>query len=172
MLNGNPEIPEGESWGGSFVKVSSRPKTIFMKNAIKEDAVEVFEVMEIVFDGPDLGETHDKPVFMLEVKGQEFEGFYCGDGKYKVRFMPKSLGYWRYVIKSDISELDGQCGEFTCIEETKERRYSEISRYPNWWSDKLDEKLAEGEHKGAKTVNIWREQFLLDFQKRFDRCLK
>lgn len=43
-------------------------------------------------------------------------GFYDGDGKYVVRFMPEYLGNWRYVTKSSIKELNGHKGNFTCIE--------------------------------------------------------
>jgi len=45
-----------------------------------------------------------------------------------------------------------------------------MSGYPNWWTDNPDPALAYGDYPGAKTVNIWREQFLRDFQARMDRC--
>jgi hypothetical protein len=41
---------------------------------------------------------------------------------------------------------------------------------PNWWVDDPDPALAEGGRPGAKTVNIWRRQYLRDWQKRIDRC--
>ncbi|MDG5789897.1 DUF1593 domain-containing protein [Evansella sp. AB-P1] len=170
LLKGTPDSPENASWGGSFVKVMSRPKSVFRRNTNLDDIVEVFEVLELVFNGPDLGVAQDKSVFSLIVKGQEFEGFYCGSGEYRVRFMPKSMGEWSYLIKSKIPVLDGQSGEFTCVEESEAGRSKDCQRYPNWWSDLLDEEYAEQEHKGAKTVNKWREQFLRDFQNRLDRC--
>lgn len=172
LLKGNPERPEDPSWGGSFVKVSSRPKSIYKRNTNQNDIVEVFEVLELVFPGPDLGEEKDQPVFSLVVDGQEFEGFYCGNEEYKVRFMPKSTGIWSYVTKSEIPELNGQSGVFTCIEETEAGRTKDGESYPNWWSDRLDREYAEQEHKGAKTVNKWREQFLRDFQGRLEWCKK
>jgi len=41
----------------------------------------------------------------------------------------------------------------------------------NWWTDDVDPALAEGGHLGAKTVNMWRQQYLRDWQKRMDRCI-
>lgn len=172
LLKGTPECPENPSWGGSFVKVKSRPKSIYNRNTTTEDIIEVFEVLELVFKGPDLGEAQDKSVFSLIVQEQEFEGFYCGNGEYKVRFMPKSTGTWSYATKSEIAELDGQTGMFTCIEETEAGRKKEGQPYLNWWSDTLEGRYSEKEHRGAKTVSMWREEFLRDFQARLDRCVE
>jgi len=41
---------------------------------------------------------------------------------------------------------------------------------PNWWIDDPGPALVEREHKGAKTVNKWRQNYLHDWQKRMDRC--
>lgn len=41
---------------------------------------------------------------------------------------------------------------------------------PHYWTDSTDSNLAEGKFPGAKSVNIWREDFLKDWQKRMDRC--
>ncbi|MEZ4658960.1 MAG: DUF5060 domain-containing protein [Caldilineaceae bacterium] len=42
------------------------------------------------------------------------DGFYDGDGVYRVRFMPDVQGEWRYRTHSNLTELDGQEGSFTC----------------------------------------------------------
>lgn len=44
----------------------------------------------------------------------EPDGFYDGDGTYRVRFMPDRPGIWRYVTCSCHEELDGLSGEFLC----------------------------------------------------------
>ncbi|HEX3043755.1 MAG TPA: DUF5060 domain-containing protein, partial [Bacillota bacterium] len=44
------------------------------------------------------------------------DGFYDGDDVYKVRFMPDTVGEWKYVTKSNNKELDGIKGSFTCIQ--------------------------------------------------------
>ncbi len=43
-------------------------------------------------------------------------GFYDGDGRHKVRFMPDEGGEWSYRTRSSASELDGQSGAFTVSE--------------------------------------------------------
>ena len=42
-------------------------------------------------------------------------GFYDGDGVYRVRFMPQIEGEWTYVTHSDVRELAGQQGSFSCV---------------------------------------------------------
>lgn len=170
LLNGSPEDPETPGWGGRFVKVNNRPKSIFKRNTTVQDRVEVFSVLEFSFNGPDTGAAHDQPVFSMEIRGQSFPGYYCGNGEYRIRFMPKSTGDWSYFIVSEIPALHGQSGEFTCVKESEAGRESAVERYPNWWSDCLDEKDMEEEHMGARTVSMWRGEFLRDFQSRLRRC--
>ena len=42
------------------------------------------------------------------------DGFYDGDGTYRVRCMPDAPGEWRYVTHSNRAELDGLTGTFIC----------------------------------------------------------
>lgn len=44
------------------------------------------------------------------------EGFYDGEGNFKVRFMPDSIGKWTYTTRSNFKPLDGRKGEFMCVE--------------------------------------------------------
>lgn len=41
---------------------------------------------------------------------------------------------------------------------------------PHYWTDSADPALVEGKFPGAKTVSIWREEFLRDWRDRMDRC--
>lgn len=43
------------------------------------------------------------------------EGFYDGDGVYKVRFMPGTEGTWTYETLSNFAGLNGHKGEFVCV---------------------------------------------------------
>lgn len=47
-------------------------------------------------------------------------GFYDGDGIFKIRFMPTNEGLWKFVTRSNVTELDGHHGEFECIAPTAE----------------------------------------------------
>lgn len=171
LLRGHPEDPASPSWGGQFDPVHARPNTVYHRNTTLEDKIEMFGLAEFVFKGPHIDVDSDTPVFTMHIKGQQFPGYYVGDGEYRIRWMPKSLGEWSYVITSDIPELNGQSGEFTSVPESAVSRGRDPLRFPNWWSDKLDPELKDGIICGSKTVNRWREAFLRDFQQRMDRCL-
>ncbi len=43
---------------------------------------------------------------------------------------------------------------------------------PNWWMDDPAPAVAEANRPGAKTVNKWRQEYLRDWQKRMDRCIR
>lgn len=43
------------------------------------------------------------------------DGFYDGEGTYRIRFMPDERGEWTYLTSSNAPELDGQRGSFTLI---------------------------------------------------------
>jgi hypothetical protein len=45
----------------------------------------------------------------------EATGFYDGDGTYRVRFMPDERGDWSYETRSNLPELNGKTGKFTCV---------------------------------------------------------
>ena len=47
------------------------------------------------------------------------EGFYDGDGVYRIRCMPDALGEWTFATKSNRAELDGATGRFTCVQPSK-----------------------------------------------------
>ena len=42
------------------------------------------------------------------------DGFYDGDSRFLARFMPDIEGEWQYETSSNVSELDGVRGSFTC----------------------------------------------------------
>ena len=89
--------------------------------------VERWGMYEVTLNGPKtenpFTEVELSAVFKrCDIKGDrtfEPKGFYDGDGIYKIRFMPDEIGEWTYTTKSNISELNGKAGKFTCIEPSK-----------------------------------------------------
>ena len=81
---------------------------------------EQWDIFELALKGPEGGNPFTDIQLSAEFKqrGRVFkpEGFYDGNGVYRIRFMPDSLGVWSYVTKSSRRELDGKEGQFTCIE--------------------------------------------------------
>ncbi len=84
--------------------------------------VEQWDIFEAAFRGPASGNPFADVQFSAEFRqGDKVfrpDGFYDGDGRYIVRFMPDSPGKWTYETRSNRRELDGRKGEFTCTEAT------------------------------------------------------
>lgn len=171
LLHGNSDDPTQPGWGGRFRPVSVRPKTVFNGHPTLEDKTEVFSIVEIVLNGPDIGPATDTPQFSIIISNQEFEGYYYGDGVYKVRWSPKAVGQWSYVTKSKIPELDGKTGRFTSVDENTLPPHPQAKQHSHWWTDILDPEYKEDGHCGAKTISVYRKQYLQDFANRADRCI-
>jgi len=85
--------------------------------------VERWGVYEITLNGPDTGNPFTEIELTAEFKHRdtdgeqtvEPQGFYDGNGVYKIRFMPDAVGEWTYNTKSNTAELNGQTGQFTCV---------------------------------------------------------
>ncbi|MEB2780745.1 DUF1593 domain-containing protein [Algoriphagus sp. C2-6-M1] len=167
LLQGTPKEPGSQSWGGSFIPLKHSSRRIFNRETTLTDEVPVFGMIEWVMQGPDRGPASDEPALWLEVSGQRFEGYYEGEGKYRARFVPKSIGKWSYQVHSHIAELSGRKGQFTSTDPWPgELNQDDIVSLRNWWSDSQDtEQYAEG-HQGAKTIARWRKDYLRDWAER------
>lgn len=80
--------------------------------------VERWGLFELALPGPREGNPFTEVSFGARFCRQhrtvEVDGFYDGDGLYRVRFMPDTLGPWRYETISSCTALAGVRGEFTC----------------------------------------------------------
>jgi hypothetical protein len=95
-----------------------------MSSQNRPQQVERWGIFELSLDGPAEGNP------FVDVKfGAHFsqghrivavDGFYDGAGVYRVRFMPDVEGEWRYVTRSNRSELEGVAGEFTAVAPSSE----------------------------------------------------
>jgi len=78
-----------------------------------------WEVFELEFSGPAEGnpftDVRLAATFTLKHRVVNVDGFYDGEGRYKVRFMPDTQGEWSYVTQSSAPALDGKTGRFVCI---------------------------------------------------------
>ncbi len=54
--------------------------------------------------------------FQFKHRAIQADGFYDGEGIYRVRCMPDTPGEWSYVTTSNCPALDGLHGSFVCIE--------------------------------------------------------
>jgi hypothetical protein len=78
--------------------------------------VERWGVHEIELAGPSDGnpfaDVRLSARFQFRNRIVEADGFYDGDGVYRVRFMPDAVGPWSYTTVSNVTELDGHAGAF------------------------------------------------------------
>jgi hypothetical protein len=76
---------------------------------------EQWDIFELSLKGPEGGNPFIDVKLSAEFRqrGRAFEpeGFYDGNGTYRIRFMPDSPGKWTYVTKSNRRELDGKKGQ-------------------------------------------------------------
>lgn len=81
--------------------------------------VECWGIHEVTLSGPSSGNPfQDVSVsasFAYRNRTVEVDGFYDGEGTYRIRFMPDRPGRWRYATRSNVARLDGHSGEFTCV---------------------------------------------------------
>jgi hypothetical protein len=78
-----------------------------------------YELLEISLDGPLCGNPYTEVQIRAELsQGNRLlyvDGFYDGNGVYKLRFMPDTVGLWRYTVYSNAPELNGSSGSFECL---------------------------------------------------------
>lgn len=83
------------------------------------NTVEKWGLFEVELQGSDEG----NPFLDVELSAKftcgdtviEPAGFYDGNGVYKIRCMPTKVGDWVYETQSNLDELNGQTGSFTCV---------------------------------------------------------
>ncbi|HCT93157.1 MAG TPA: DUF5060 domain-containing protein [Lachnospiraceae bacterium] len=72
---------------------------------------EQYKIFETALQGADVGNPYTdiwlKAAFTDGADTVEVNGFYCGNGNYRVRFMPRRPGIWTAVTKSNDPQLNG-----------------------------------------------------------------
>lgn len=80
--------------------------------------VERWDLFEQSFSGPQGGnpflDIWTRAVFRKGNREVSVDGFYDGNGTYKIRFMPDEPGMWSFVTDSNAAELKGKKGLFEC----------------------------------------------------------
>jgi hypothetical protein len=85
-----------------------------------EPEVERWGRFELALDGPAEGNPFQDTLLTARFQYKNMviqtDGFYDGDGVYRLRFMPDQTGVWRFVTQSNCQVLHGHSGEFVCVE--------------------------------------------------------
>ena len=167
LLKGQPNEPALDSWGGRFVRAWDRPFSLYDRMTTPGDTMQAFGILELAL--PLATNESENLEAWLEVDNQSLAGHTAEDNTIRFRFSPKEAREFSFTIKSNNSRLDGLKGGITAITPPYELSLNPSERYPNWWTDSLDPALIEEGHIGARSVNMWREEFLGDFAKRIAR---
>jgi hypothetical protein len=84
--------------------------------------VEQYTIFELELKGPSAGnpftEVQLSAEFRLMNRTLICEGFYDGDGIFRIRFMPDEPGNWTFITRSNVKELDLKKGSFSCFVHT------------------------------------------------------
>lgn len=173
MMDGDPNVPEKESWGGSYEKFNRSSRVVFDRVTSIKDTVGVYSIVEFRFKGPKINIDKEKPCFTMSVKAkigeQKWDGFYLGEGNYAIRYIPKQTETITYTITSPIENFGTYSGQFFVSNEWPSKASStDYKLGDNYYTDKRDSALFHGIWQGGKTVLKWRENVLMDWKKRWD----
>src|ERR1700760_4265567 len=96
------------------------PRTFLgQRTGAKHEAVPQWECFETVFDGPSNGnpfvDVQFGAVFSIDRRELQVDGFYDGDGRYRIRFMPDTQGTWHYHTVSNSPALSDHTGTFEAV---------------------------------------------------------
>ena len=133
-----------------------------MKQEKEKSMAERWGLYEVTLNGPETGNPFTEVELSAEFKrsdiegGRTFEpqGFYDGNGIYKIRFMPDEVGEWIYTTKSSSAELNGKTGEFTCIEST-DGNHGPVQVYKDFYLQYAD---GTPYHQFGTTCYAWTHQ--------------
>ena len=93
--------------------------TAAAEDKTEQKSVRRYDLFEVSLKGPKDGnpfvEIQLAATFSLEHRSVTVDGFYDGDGTYKVRFMPDTLGEWTYTTSSNAAALNHQTGRLVCV---------------------------------------------------------
>nr|WP_242696419.1 nucleoside hydrolase-like domain-containing protein [Longitalea luteola] len=172
MMDGDPNDPQRESWGGSFEKFDHSARNIFNRNTTLTDTVTVCSILEFHIKGPQLPIPPDSACFTMSVKAgigeQKWAGYYRGEGNYVVRYAPKQAEIISYTITADIPGFQAQSGQFVVDNLWPgKRRETDYPLGKDWYTDRSDPRLYDGQIQGGITVKKWRYDVLMDWAKRW-----
>lgn len=172
MMDGDPNNPGRESWGGSFEKFNNSSRIIFNRNTSLSDTVTVCSILEFHIKGPQVNIHPDSACFSLNVKAgigeQKWAGYYNGNGDYVVRYAPKQPETISYTITSSIPGFIEQSGQFVVDNKWPGKpRQTDYPLGPNWYTDRANPGLYDGKIQGGLTIKKWRNDVLQDWAKRW-----
>lgn len=170
IMDGDPNDPTGESWGGSFEPTTRSARPVFHRPTTEKDTIPIFSIIELHIDGPVKDDiAPDSVCFQMEIRKQIWDGFYKGDGDYVLRHSTYYTGTLPYKITSPIPGFPEYEAAITVENIWPGREYpSDYKVGDNWYTDKSNPALFWKNHQGAETVLKWREAAMKDWGYRLN----
>jgi hypothetical protein len=146
---------------------------VFDRNTALADTVTVCSLLEFRLKGPKVNVPADSACFTLNVKAgigeQKWGGYYLGEGNYVVRYAPKQAETISYTITSALPGFQEQAGRFVVNNEWPGKPgKTDYKLGPNWFTDRNDPGLYDGNIQGGITIKKWRKDVLMDWAKRWE----
>ena len=172
MMDGNPDNPMRESWGGSFEKFNHSPRVIYNRPTTLKDTVAYCTIVEFHLKGPVVNLPTNSVCFWMETaygdSVQKWPGYYLGNGEYAIKYIPKKAEILNYKFTSDIANFPVAEGKLVVDNLWPGKKNStDYKLGDNWFTDKADPNLYDGKIQGGKTTSKWRNDILSDWAKRW-----
>lgn len=169
MMDGDPSNPEQQSWGARFVKCSRTPKTVFRGKTTARDTAQVCGIIEWQLKGPKRKDiAPDSACITLDIRKQQWKGYYKGDGLYVVRHSTYYTGTLDYTITSTVKGFKPIHGQMT-VENTWDN-HTNATDYtvgPQWWTDSYAPEDYWHDCAGARYQYIVRQEIMDDWAHRW-----
>lgn len=117
------------------------------------EKIERWGLFELELQGPEDGnpfvDVQLSAVFQKDDCQMIVDGFYDGEGLYKVRFSPPEIGHWNFVTESNSQILNQQSGSFEAVHPSSRNRgpvriadtfhfaYADGTPYRPFWNNLL-----------------------------------
>ncbi len=173
MMDGDPNDPLRESWGGSFEKFDHSSRLVFNRTTSLTDTVAFCSIVEFHLKGPKINVSKDSVCFWMETvyknNIQKWAGYYLGNGDYSIKYAPKQAEILNYRFSAVIPGVAFPEGKLVVENLWPGKRHAnDYQLGANWYTDKSDPALYDGKIQGGKTVLKWRDQVLADWTKRWE----
>lgn len=173
MMDGDPNDPARESWGGSFAKTNRSPRAVFNRSTRITDTVGFCTIVEFNFNGPVVNIPAGSVCFWMETPYrntvQKWAGYYLGNGQYELQYIPKQAELISYKFTSGIAGFPVEEGKLVVTNAWPgKHNNTDYALGNNWYTDKGDPALYDGRIQGGKTISKWRQAVLADWAGRWE----
>lgn len=173
LMDGDPDKPTRESWGGSFENFTRSSRVVLDRVSDITDTVSFCTVVEFNLKGPEINIPTDSVCFWMEVPYgdtvQKWAGYYLGEGRYGLKYVPKQSEILSYRFTSSIPTIDFGEGKLVVTNKWPGKvNFTDYKLGANWYTDKAASELYDGKIQGGKTISKWKQSILSDWAERWN----